>query len=288
MPSEKSHNRRCDQWASLQLHLLEEADKGHLEDLQCPNCAHASVGVWFTHPAADTYRTWFICSDCDFHTRVQNTERPRFFSEDRVSTDLEERDLSIVRQAIFQAAAAALDVEAYTTMQASYCYDGASQHVSQCSVARTYKVTGKERDADSNLDMFGARYYGSSLGKFMTPDWAEKPTNVRYASFGNPQSLNLYSYVNNNPTTARDPDGHCDWCLSVVTRVAEYVATHPEVANAVQKIFVISATARRALAMAACTVPLFPVISVASPAKNSVPLTGRPRISGASTLPAFT
>ena len=189
--------------------MLEEADKGHLEDLQCPNCAHASVGVWFTHPAADTYKTWFICSDCDFHTRVQNAERPRFFSEDRVSTDLEERDLSIVRQAIFQAAAAVLDVEAYTTMQASYCYDGASQHVSQCSVARTYKVTGKERDTESGLDNFGARYDASSLGRFVTPDWAAKPTTVPYALFGDPQTLNLYAYVRNNLLSRADADGHC-------------------------------------------------------------------------------
>jgi RHS repeat-associated protein len=29
-----------------------------------------------------------------------------------------------------------------------------------------YKFTGKERDAESSLDMFGARYYGSSLGRF--------------------------------------------------------------------------------------------------------------------------
>jgi hypothetical protein len=42
----------------------------------------------------------------------------------------------------------------------------------------------------------------------MTPDWAAKPAAVPYANFGNPQSLNLYSYVNNNPTTTRDPDGH--------------------------------------------------------------------------------
>jgi RHS repeat-associated protein len=78
-----------------------------------------------------------------------------------------------------------------------------------------YKFTGKERDTESGLDMFGARYYGSSLARFMTPDWAAKPTNVPYASFGNPQSLNLYSYVNNNPTTTRDPDGHCgeDACV---------------------------------------------------------------------------
>jgi RHS repeat-associated protein len=57
--------------------------------------------------------------------------------------------------------------------------------------------------------MFGARYYGSSLGRFMTPDWAAKPIAVPYAHYGNPQSLNLYSYVQNNPTTVGDPDGHC-------------------------------------------------------------------------------
>ena len=45
--------------------------------------------------------------------------------------------------------------------------------------------------------MFGARYYGSRLGRFMTPDWAAKPVTVPYAHFGNPQSLNLYSYVQN-------------------------------------------------------------------------------------------
>ena len=61
--------------------------------------------------------------------------------------------------------------------------------------------TGKERDSESGLDMFGARYYGSSLGRFMTPDWAAKPITVPYANFGNPQSLNLYSYVTNNPLT---------------------------------------------------------------------------------------
>lgn len=72
-----------------------------------------------------------------------------------------------------------------------------------------YKFTGKERDSESGLDMFGARYYGGSLGRFMTPDWAAKPIAVPYAHYGNPQSLNLYSYVQNNPTTVGDPDGHC-------------------------------------------------------------------------------
>lgn len=71
------------------------------------------------------------------------------------------------------------------------------------------RCTGKERDTESSLDYFGARYFGSSLGRFMTPDWAAKPTAVPYAHYGNPQSLNLYSYVQNNPTTTGDPDGHC-------------------------------------------------------------------------------
>jgi len=73
---------------------------------------------------------------------------------------------------------------------------------------QNYKFTGKERDAESGNDYFGARYYRSSLGRFMTPDWAAKPTDVPYANFGNPQSLNLYSYVENNPLTITDPDGH--------------------------------------------------------------------------------
>jgi RHS repeat-associated protein len=73
----------------------------------------------------------------------------------------------------------------------------------------TYKFTGKERDGESSLDNFGARYYSSASARFVTPDWAAKATTVPYANFGNPQSLNLFSYVQNNPTTTADPDGHC-------------------------------------------------------------------------------
>jgi RHS repeat-associated protein len=61
--------------------------------------------------------------------------------------------------------------------------------------------TGKERDTESGLDYFGARYLGSSMGRFMSPD-----------SFGghleDPQTLNRYSYVGNNPLSRTDPDGH--------------------------------------------------------------------------------
>ena len=71
-----------------------------------------------------------------------------------------------------------------------------------------YKFTGKERDTESGLDNFGARYFTSGLGRFMTPDWAVRPTAVPYALFGDPQSLNLYTYVRNDPVTRADADGH--------------------------------------------------------------------------------
>jgi RHS repeat-associated protein len=71
-----------------------------------------------------------------------------------------------------------------------------------------YKFTGKERDSESGLDNFGARYYGSSMGRFMSPDWAARPTAVPYAVYGDPQSLNLYTYVRNNTLNRSDPDGH--------------------------------------------------------------------------------
>jgi len=122
---------------------------------------------------------------------------------------------------------------------ATMCYDGdfepyGGEHAYINTCSQNYKFTGKERDTESGLDNFGARYNASSLGRFMTPDWAAKPTAVPYAMFGNPQSLNLYSYVNNNPTTTRDPDGHCleDACVIeggiVITAMAvSYLSSPP-------------------------------------------------------------
>jgi len=71
-----------------------------------------------------------------------------------------------------------------------------------------YKFTGKERDNESGLDYFGARYFSSNMGRWMSPDWSAKEEPVPYSKLDNPQTLNLYSYVVNNPLSQLDDDGH--------------------------------------------------------------------------------
>ena len=66
------------------------------------------------------------------------------------------------------------------------------------------KFTGQERDAESGLDFFQSRYYGSALGRFTSPD----PYNAG-ADPTNPQSWNAYAYVLNNPLSNIDPSGYC-------------------------------------------------------------------------------
>ncbi len=63
-----------------------------------------------------------------------------------------------------------------------------------------YKFTGKERDAESNLDNFTERYFSSQTGRFMSPDpgpWI----------FLNPQSYNAYTYGLDNPERYTDDSG---------------------------------------------------------------------------------
>ncbi|HSU30873.1 MAG TPA: RHS repeat-associated core domain-containing protein [Bryobacteraceae bacterium] len=70
------------------------------------------------------------------------------------------------------------------------------------------RFTGKERDTETGLDYFGARFYGSALGRFTSPD----PVFFQKAMLADPQRWNLYAYVRNNPLALVDPKGKLSNC----------------------------------------------------------------------------
>ena len=64
-----------------------------------------------------------------------------------------------------------------------------------------YKYTGQEKDSETSLYFYNARYYDPALGRFIQAD-----TIVPGAM--DPQAFNRYSYTGNNPINAIDPSGH--------------------------------------------------------------------------------
>ena len=76
--------------------------------------------------------------------------------------------------------------------------------------ATEHHFTGKESDTESGNDYFGARYYASTTGRWMSPD----PLTVQLLKkdsflvhLNNPQSWDKYSYVGANPLNSVDPIG---------------------------------------------------------------------------------
>ncbi len=100
-----------------------------------------------------------------------------------------------------------------TTSAGATCYDadfypyGAESNVTN-TCPQNYKWTGKERDAETGNDDFDARYYSSVYGRFLSADWSAVPAAVPYANLTNPQTLNLYAIVRDNPESYADLDGH--------------------------------------------------------------------------------
>lgn len=83
------------------LSLLRAEESGALDSLECPDCHNPSVSVRFTQPQIGVYRTWFLCSECRFQTRAQDSRRPTHYSEDRVDKRLEEYDSELMRKMRF-------------------------------------------------------------------------------------------------------------------------------------------------------------------------------------------
>ena len=85
---------------------------------------------------------------------------------------------------------------------------GVSGYTASLADGPAQKFTGKERDNESGLDYFQARYFRGAGGRFTSVD----PENAG-ADPVDPQSWNGYSYVLNMPLNLIDPTGE-DWELA--------------------------------------------------------------------------
>ncbi len=88
-----------------------------------------------------------------------------------------------------------------------YPYGDTHTHTGTSDVA--YKYTGKEKDTTTGLYFYEARYYDPVLGRFISPD-----TIVPSAT--DPQTLNRYAYVYNNPIIYTDPSGNFGFFAAIV------------------------------------------------------------------------
>lgn len=88
--------------------------------------------------------------------------------------------------------------------QELYYFPYGGTRVNSGNVNARHKFTGQEEDGETGLYYYGARYYDPQLGRFISPDSI-------VADPSNPQDLNRYSYVDNNPLNYTDPTGHFTW-----------------------------------------------------------------------------
>ena len=97
-------------------------------------------------------------------------------------------------------------------MHVSSTYRPQNQLLPQGNLAATasYTFSAKERDPETGLSYFGARYYTSDLGIWLSVD----PMSAKYPS------LSPYTYCANNPVKLVDPNGEeninfDDWYLNL-------------------------------------------------------------------------
>src|SRR5215475_13629792 len=120
-----------------------------------------------------------------------------------------------------------------------YPWGGELQFVNNDS--NHYKFGSKERDNETGLDFFEARYFSSTQGRFTSPDeFAGGPDELYnfadnasdnptfYADLTNPQSLNKYQYAYNNPLRYTDPNGHCPECAVQAIEQAIEIPAPPQ------------------------------------------------------------
>jgi RHS repeat-associated protein len=99
----------------------------------------------------------------------------------------------------------------------AYGRDRFTESTNAFSVTRRY--TSQKLDEDTGLYFYGARYYDQQLARFTQPD--DMIPNIF-----EPQSLNRYSYVRNNPLKYTDPTGHWEWPAWTYNWIPDSVANY--------------------------------------------------------------
>ena len=84
-----------------------------------------------------------------------------------------------------------------------------------------FQFTGEQRDG-TGLTYLRARYYASYLNQWIQPD-------LIIGLFTNPQTLNRYLYVLNNPVNRADPGGN--WGFPIPAWVERLLKDHPELSQ---------------------------------------------------------
>ena len=81
------------------------------------------------------------------------------------------------------------------------------------------RFVGKEKDDETELDYFGARYLSVEAGRFLAVDPVravdEFSGQINSTILANPQRLNVYAYSLNNPYRYVDPDGRAVWGVNL-------------------------------------------------------------------------
>ena len=94
-------------------------------------------------------------------------------------------------------------------------YGGVIDH--QGTFGNSFQFAGEQRDSSTGLDYLRARYYDSSLGRFVSAD-------AYSGSMNDPTSLHNYQYANSNPNRYTDPTGYSSWSMGEVLAVMQIMA----------------------------------------------------------------
>jgi RHS repeat-associated protein len=92
------------------------------------------------------------------------------------------------------------------TVAVTYDYLPFGMEFAQSADTNRIRFTGKERDAETGLDYFGARYFSGAQGRFTSPD-----PLLSSGRPWDPQSWNRYAHGLNNPLRYSDPTGLYEW-----------------------------------------------------------------------------